>query len=255
MPTERPLIFGHRGASIELPENTLEAFRRALELGVDVIETDVHLTADGVVVVHHDATGRRMACEAGAVAAQRADEIARWNVGFGFRGRDGYGIPERSFRVPVLSDVLEALPNARFNIDIKPRSGAAEAVVRLVRQHNAQARVLLTSFYDAVVGRVRQLGYEGETGLSQGEVLRALALPESAPSFLRPKGQRMQIPLAVGPIKLATPALVRRMNSLGYAVDFWVINDPEVAREVARLGPGGIMTDDPARVVPAVAPA
>jgi len=57
------IVFGHRGASIELPENTLESFARALELGVDVIETDVHVTADDHVVIHHDASSQRMGCE------------------------------------------------------------------------------------------------------------------------------------------------------------------------------------------------
>ncbi len=244
------IIFGHRGASIELPENTLEAFARALELGVDVIETDVHVTADEHVVIHHDDSSQRMGCDARLVCQRSLADLKRLNVGFGFRAADGHGITDRSFRVPTLSEALEALPSARFNIDIKPL-GAARRVLETVRRHAAEERVLLTSFYDANVREVRAAGYRGETGLARTEALIALGLPAFAPAFVRPKGQRVQLPPRVGGLQIGAPAVIKRLQLLGYRVDFWVVNDLSEAERLFAAGADGVMTDDPATVVPA----
>ena len=108
------IVFGHRGASIEQPENTLESFALALELGVDVLETDVHLTSDGHVVVHHDDTGERMACCPRAVARCPLEEVKRWNVAFGFRGAlhlELYGGPGAGAEMLAIieSEIREAL--------------------------------------------------------------------------------------------------------------------------------------------------
>lgn len=245
-----PIVFGHRGASAELPENTLEAFARALELDVDVIETDVHVTADGHVVIHHDDSSQRMGCDPRLVRHRTLADLKRVNVGFGFRDREGHGLGEKSFRVPTLSEALEAFPGVRFNIDIKPPGGAFAAVVETVRRHRAEDRVLLTSFSDANVRAVRASGYRGETGLARNEVLAALALPAFAPAFLRPRGQRIQLPTRLGRLQLGTPKVIKKLQALGYCVDFWVVNERAEAERLFAAGADGVMTDDPATVLP-----
>jgi glycerophosphoryl diester phosphodiesterase len=240
------IVYAHRGASVERPENTMEAFERAVQLGVQAIETDVHLSRDGEVVVHHDADGLRTASVDRAVADQTLTELARWNVGFGFRDRQGAPV-EGAFRIPRFVEVLEAFPGVRFNVDLKRHDRRmAEEAVSVVRRLAAEERVLLTSFDEATVRAVRSLGYRGPTGLAQREVLRALALPRSAPRWLRPAGQRVQIPVGVGPLRLATENVVDRLHVLGYAVDFWVVDDTAEARRLEGLGADGVMTDDPA---------
>lgn len=240
------IVYAHRGASKELPENTLPAFERAASLGVDAIETDVHLSRDGVVVVHHDDDGARMASTDRRVADLSFEELSRWDVGFGFRTSDGGFLKER-FRIPRLSDVLEAFPSMRFNIDLKRHDRRmAEDAVALVRKHGAEERVLLTSFDEATVRAVRGLGYRGQTGLAQREALRVLALPAGAPKWLRPGGNRVQIPVGVGRLRLATRAVIARLQKLGYAVDFWVVDDPTEVRRLEALGADGVMTDHPA---------
>ena len=240
----RPILFGHRGASIELPENTLEAFELAVELGADALETDVHVTADGAVVIHHDASALRMAADRRLVRSLRLEEVSRLNVGFGFRAKDGTGLPDRSFRAPLLAEALERFPNQRFNIDIKPEHGAVSLVMDVVKKYGAEQRVLLTSFYDSVVREVRRNGYRGETGLAQKEAIRALLLPASAPRWLAPSGQRIQLPVRVGPVDLVTKSLIDRLHQQGLKVDFWVINDVATARKAEAAGADGIMTDD-----------
>lgn len=245
------LIFGHRGASAELPENTLEAFQRALELGVDVLETDVHVTRDGHVVVHHDDTGQRMSREPRAVRELDLAELRGWDAGRGFSGRRRPEDGERRFSVPTFAEVLEALPDAQLNVDIKPRDGVA-AVLRVIERAQAHERVLLTSFHDEVTRAVRAAGYRGRTGLARGGVLRALALPGWAPRALRPPGDRLQIPVALGPLRLARRATVSRLQRLGLRVDFWVVNEVAVARDVLASGADGLMTDDPRTIVPSI---
>jgi glycerophosphoryl diester phosphodiesterase len=112
--------------------------------------------------------------------------------------------------------------------------------------------VLLTSFYDDVTEEVRDSGYPGETGLAQREALRALVMPVWAPPALRPRGNRLQIPCSAGPLSLARPGLIRRMQLLGWAVDYWVVNQAALASELAAMGADGIMTDDPRTVAPAL---
>jgi glycerophosphoryl diester phosphodiesterase len=249
------IVYGHRGASAELPENTLEAFARALELGVDAIETDVHVTRDGHVVVHHDASARRMASDGRLVRDSTLEEMTRLNVGFGFRplaGRDRAVPLEASYRVPTLEEALRRFPTTRFNVDIKPERGAVGAVLEVVRAARAEDRVLLTSFYDAVTREVRRRAYAGQTGLAQREAIAALLLGDRAPAFLRPAGQRIQLPTHVGPIDLVVRSRIARLQRLGLAVDFWVINDPAVARAARDAGADGVMTDDPRRIVAAL---
>ncbi len=246
------IVYAHRGASVELPENSLEAFALAIELGADALETDVHVTRDDEVVVHHDATGDRTASVRQSIVDLTLAEVRRWNLGFGFRLPSGEGLVNGTFRVPTLSELLEAFPTTRINVDVKPRaSRAAERVLEVVRRHGAEERVLLTSFYDDVLRRIRRT-YRGPTGLARGEVLRVLAAPRGTPRWLLPNGTRVQIPTRAGRLRLDRHAVVSRLQSLGYAVDFWVVNDPAEARSLAASGADGIMTDDPRRVVPAV---
>lgn len=247
------IVYGHRGASAELPENTLEAFARAVERGVDAIETDVHLTRDGEVVIHHDDSALRMAGRDLRVDELTLDELRRLDVGLCYRGPNTGEVERgRPFRAPTLAEALARFPGLRFNIDVKPGASAAERVIEVVRGAGAEGRVLLTSFHDSGTRAIRRAGWLGDTGLAQGEALTALALPGRVPGFLWPAGDRIQLPWETGGLSLLRPGLIRKLQRRGYAVDFWVINDPAVARRAADAGADGVMTDDPRAIVPAL---
>lgn len=246
------LVFGHRGAGAERPENTLGSFEVALLRGADVLEMDVHLSRDGVVVVFHDDSGRRMAGVPREVRDTTYAELRRWDVGYGYRN----GAGERchlgaGFRIPSFDEVLEAFPHTPLNVDIKARFPAIERdVIEVIRRHGAEERVLLASFYDDVLDRVRALGYRGPTGLSRSELQRLWVTPTAMLSrgLIVIRGQAAQVPLRHGPIRFDRAAFIEKCHRLKIRVDYWTVNDAPTALHLASLGADGIITDDPGKI-------
>jgi len=220
-------IYAHRGASRELPENTMRAFRRALELGADALETDVHVTHDGVIVVSHDPDGARIFGEPARIADSSWAEVRAWGI-------------------PSLEEVVTTFSGVPINVDLK--IDAAAQAVALLRKLGAEDQVTLASFQSSTLRKVRALGYRGPTGLGRSEVARLLSLPAAAQRGpLAPPGRAAQLPLS-----LAKPWIIRRCHALGLRVDYWTVNEPALATSLVALGADGIMTDDPATIVPAL---
>lgn len=246
-------LYAHRGASAERPENTLPAFERALELGVDALEMDVHLTRDGVFVVAHDDTAQRTT---GARAAWRAvdlDDARRFDAGWGFVAPDGSRpFAGKGITVPIFEDVLRAFPGVHINVDIKG-DDAVRRMVDLVRKARAEDRVTIASFATGTAVAVRRHGYGGETALSQGEVVALLALPAIAWRQLPFTGMAAQVPTHHGPLRLDRTTFIAKCHSLGLRVDYWTIDDPGEAARLLALGADGIMTNDPAKIRPVFA--
>jgi glycerophosphoryl diester phosphodiesterase len=244
-----PIVYAHRGASYELPENTLEAFRLALELGADAIETDAHLTRDGHVVLSHDPNGDRMAGIARPIRDAAFGEVRTWDVGARFvprvaRGGSAPVKPLAAFRIPTLGEALEALPGVPFNVDAK--DDAPEVIPTLVaciRAARATDRVRIASFSTKNLRRARALGYEGETGLSPAEVGRAMLLPSRLARRVV-AGDAAQVPLRAYGVRFDTQRAIDRLHALGLRVDFWTIDDPAKARSLFAMGADGVMTDD-----------
>jgi glycerophosphoryl diester phosphodiesterase len=246
------MLYAHRGAAAEAPENTLESFARALAHGADALEMDVHLTRDGVVVVSHDPDGARM-CGVGRRFADASwDEVRRWDAGWGFVTADGTRpFAGRGLTVPRLEEVVAAFPHVPLNIDLKAHTPSLPPVaVALLRRARAEERVCLASFSSTTLRRVRLLGWRGPTSLGSTEVASLLAVPTPLQrGRFRPRATRAQLPL-----RLATPWVVARCRALGLAVDYWTVNDAALATRLLALGVDGIMTDDPARIAPVVKP-
>jgi glycerophosphoryl diester phosphodiesterase len=246
------IVYAHRGAAAERPENTLASFRRAIELGADALETDVHLTADGGVVAVHDPDGARVAGVERAIARSSLADIRGWDAGYVFVDSRG----ERPFvgqghRIPTLDELLGELPKVRINVDLKADTPElVDRFLEVVRRHGAEERVVAASFRRSPLRRLRAAGWRGDTSLSRWEFVASWLVPRSL--YGRPPGTRAQIPTHAGPWPIGTERLIDKLHALGLAVDYWTINDPEEARRLVALGADGIMTDDPALVVPAV---
>lgn len=228
-PWRRPLLFGHRGApAAGCIENTLPSFRRALDDGATALETDAHLTADGVVVLHHNDDLREVHGQPLVIARATRAELAVHGI-------------------PTLEELLAQVPGVPINIDVKQRDPPMErAIVDVVRRAGAERRVLLTSFFADVVHRLRALGYAGPTGLTRAEIVRLRFLPGFLVRAFPPRGQRAQVPVRSGAVRFDTRAFVERCHAVGVAVDYWVVNDAEQGRMLLGLGADGVMSDDPA---------
>lgn len=249
----KPRLYAHRGAAAEQPENTMPSFERALDIGADALEMDAHMTSDGHIVVAHDPTGRRMAGVDAQIRQHRLDQVRQWDMGWGFQDADGARpFAKSGYHMPTFEEVLINFPNTIINVDLKQgRPQMVTPMVELIRRHHAEERVLLASFLTRNLVRVRLMGYAGPTALSHTEVA-ALAL---APGFvfraMPGTGIAAQIPIAAGPIRLDTKAFIAKCHDLGLRVDYWTINDANEARRLLDAGADGIMTDDPAAVLPA----
>jgi glycerophosphoryl diester phosphodiesterase len=247
-------LYAHRGASAELPENTLPAFRRALEIGVDALELDVHLTRDGHPLVSHDEHAGRMGGVDAAWSQLDLADAQRIDLGHGFVAPDG-SRPHagRGIRAPSLEEVLVELPGVRLNIDVKQfRPPMVSPLLRLIRAQRAEDRVTLASFRARTLVAIRQRGYGGETALAQAEVAALCALPVRVIESLPFVGDAAQVPVRAGPVVMGSKWFIDKCHALGMRVDFWTINDPAEARRLIALGADGIMTDDPARMAPAL---
>ena len=232
-PTPPPRVIAHRGLALEAPENTLLAFAKAIAVGVVHLETDVHASADGVAIISHDDDLRRVADRSVRVDQLTVAELHRIDLGFG-----------QNFA--TLAEVLDAFPDARFNIDVKS-AGAIQPTVDAVRAQGAIGRVLVTSFSDARRRAVsRQL-----PGVSTSAASRASARLLAA-SKLRfgPEVRRLlreidavQLPERRNGIHIVTGPFVRMVHSAGAEVHVWTVNDPADMLRLLELGVDGIITD------------
>lgn len=240
------MIYAHRGASFELPENTLESFALALELGADALETDAHMTRDGHIVLSHDPSGMRAAGVAKAIADCSFSEVRSWDAGATFEPRrPGSFTRGVRYRVPELEEALAAFPDTIFNVDAKQtRPDMVPALLRAVERCHAASRVRIASFSSENLRRVRARGYTGETGLAPDEVARLMFIPRPALRWYRPAGHAAQVPRRAYGIAFDSQRAIDRFHAVGLRVDFWTIDDPAEAQRLIGMGADGIMTDD-----------
>jgi glycerophosphoryl diester phosphodiesterase len=247
---EWPLNLAHRGASAVAPENTIEAFRLAVETGAGGLELDVHMTRDRHIVVIHDATVDRTTNGSGAVSEMTLDELRRLDAGhnFGPNARPARPYRGRGVRVPTLREVLEEFPGVAVNIEIKAGTpGIEETVLGILRDANALGRALVVSTPHAIVKRFRKISSGHiSTGASRWEIgvfyiLSRLRLER----LVRPAYDALQVPLLHRGVLVVTPRFIRAAQARGVRVDVWTINQAEEMRRLLDLGVDVIMTDRP----------
>lgn len=251
---ERPIAIGHRGAAGLAPENTLASFERALELGAAILESDAHLTRDGVVVLLHDDRVDRTTDGAGAVRDLGLAELKRLDAGFRFSPDGGASFPfrGRGLTVPTLEEAFAAFPQARFNIELKEQvPGLVEGAVAAVRAASRADRTLLTSGEDPIMAALRahldETGVPVAIGASPADVLgfvRAALEGGARPS----NSMALQIPARFGSQRLVTRELVEFAHRHCVQVHVWTVNDPDEMTALLDLGADGIVSDFPDRV-------
>ncbi|TAK11007.1 MAG: hypothetical protein EPO35_12790 [Acidobacteria bacterium] len=225
---DRRFVIAHRGGAKCRPENTMAAFDYAVELGVDAIEVDVHLSRDEHAVVIHDPTLNRTTSSFGAVADRSADELAR-------------------LKVPALRSVLLRHQTMPFMIELKPGSPAmVRAAIRAVADAGAVDRVLFGSFSLPALALVRE----------HGGFITSAATPEVTSAvirsrfFVRPTRRRayqlLQVPeLTKKGTRIVSPRFIRLARAAGMPVHVWVVDEPADVRRLLGWGVTGFITDQP----------
>jgi glycerophosphoryl diester phosphodiesterase len=237
------LVVAHRGASRAAPENTLEAFQRAVDAGADAIELDVHLTADGELAVVHDPTLDRTTDRTTTVATATMADIRSADAGWAFPGDAGeYPFRGTGLTVPTLPEVVAWLPaGVGLAVEIKAPAAADGVVAALdgaaVRTAGA---VTVMSFQESAINRVRELAPDIPTGL--------LLVPgdqaERGLTWVVEHGHAAVMPYEtdLGPDPTSTIELAR---AWGAKVGCYVVNDPERMQQLAAAGLWGFVTDIP----------
>jgi glycerophosphoryl diester phosphodiesterase len=230
-----PLAMAHRGGAIEHLENTMPAFEACVAMGYRYVETDVRVTADGVLVVFHDPTLERVTDRKGRVEHLSWDEVSRARIG----GRE-----------PILrlEDLLGAWPDMRFNLDIKA-AGVLAPLVRTVRRLGVADRICLGSFSDARLAAARRLfGPSVCTSLGPRGVaaLRLSSYSPRAAGLARFQAGAAQVPLQLGGRALVDERFLHAAHARGMQVHVWTVDTEEESTAMLDLGVDGIMTDRPA---------
>jgi glycerophosphoryl diester phosphodiesterase len=247
---EWPANLAHRGASASAPENTLDAFRLAVESGAGGLELDVHLTRDGHPVVIHDPTLDRTTNTSGAVAGLTLDELREPDAGYNFSPEGGNTHPYRGLglRIPTLAEVLREFPGVVLNIDMKAdRPGIEAAVQKVLREADAEGRALVVSSRRGAVRRFRRMsGGRISTGASRWEIGVFLLFSNlRLERLLIPAYDALQVPLTYRGLPLVTRRFVDAAHGRNVRVDAWTINEEGEMRRLLDLGVDVIMTDRP----------
>jgi glycerophosphoryl diester phosphodiesterase len=232
----RPMVVAHRGASIEKPENTVEAFEAAIDAGADAVEFDVRMTADGHAVVMHDPDVSRTTDGTGVVSEMTLEEL-------------------RKLGVPTLEEALRCLSGrAAADIEIKnlpgepgftpDREAAIEATLDALEAVGFPGQVIVSSFNPASIAHCRKLRPDVPTGLlTEYEVDADEGLARA-----RADGHPWVLPF-VSKVLDAGEGFADRVHESGALLGVWIADDPETARRLFELGVDAVATNDPRTIV------
>jgi glycerophosphoryl diester phosphodiesterase len=244
-----PLVYAHRGGAALRPENTIEAFDHGLALGADGLELDVHLSSDGIVVVHHDDTLERTTGARGRVCRYTADELARVDAGYWFSSPgsgDGYPFRGCSFGVPTLRTVLRRYRDARLIIELKMNDPElARRAIDEIRSADAVERVVLGSFGWRVLHAARTYEPGIATGAAREETRWALYRSWIGLPLGRTAYREFQVPERSGLTTIVTPRFVAHAHRAGLPVKVWTVDDPADMRRFIGWGADALISDRP----------
>lgn len=248
------LVIAHQGGNGLWPSNTIYAFERATEMGVDVLEMDIHRTSDGVLVLSHDETVDRLTDGSGLIKEMTFAELQELDAAYDWSEDDhGAAFPFRGqgIQMPSLHEVLMAFPDMPMNIEMK--QAEPSIVVEfcdLIRAHGKQEDVLVASFHPDTMREFRSYCTEVATSGTEEEirpyyVLNRLFLD----AVYRPPAEAFQVPEYSGDLHVVTRRFVQGTRKHNVDVHVWTVDETADMQRLLDLGVDGIITDRPDRLL------
>ncbi|WP_096435236.1 glycerophosphodiester phosphodiesterase [Alteribacter populi] len=250
----QPLVIAHQGGEQLAPSNTMEAFENARNLGVDVIEFDVHITKDGHLVAIHDSTVDRTTDGVGKVNDLTLEEIKQLDAANYFQDLNGeYSYRGQGVTIPTVEEIFQEFKDMRLNIELKATNDVeryeemSERVWELIQEYEMKDQVLMVSFEQDIIDYFTQISL-GQVAVSGGrqEVTKYVLLHKLFLNGLySPKVDAIQLPTEESIFDLVDSKLINGAEKLGMDIHYWTINDEGTMRELIELGVDGIITDRP----------
>jgi len=249
-----PLVIAHGDESGNglYPGNTLLYLQKMVELGVDALEIDVNLTADGHLVLIHDSRLERTSDGEGAVAEKTLEELRQLNMGHHWSpGGETYPYRDQPLRIATIDEVFEALPDTPMIVELKDKSPrAARAMCDSLRKSDKRGQVIVSSFHQGVINEFRRLCPEVATGAATLDAMLFFAAQLlHAERLLRPGYQTMQLPMRYYGIPVFSKRLMRAAKKLNLQVSAWTVNDRSDMQRYIDLGLDGLVTDRPDKLM------
>jgi glycerophosphoryl diester phosphodiesterase len=251
---DRPLVIAHQGGELLAPSNTMAAFRNAAELGVDVLETDIHITKDGHLVAIHDPTVDRTTDGKGAVADLTLDEIQKLDAGYHFKDLQGqYSFRGKGVFIPTVEELFQAFPDMRIEMEIKDDNPPdrydemASKLWDLIKKYKMEDKMLVASFDQDIIKKFENYS-QGKTAVVAGKqevtgfvVFHKLFLR----NLYQPSVDAFQLPTEQNIFNLTDKKLINGAHRRGLQMHFWTIDDVETMKQLLDAGADGILTNRP----------
>jgi glycerophosphoryl diester phosphodiesterase len=245
-----PLVIAHGddvGGGL-YPGNTLIYLRKMAELGADMLELDLNLSADGHLVLMHDTSVDRTSDGSGAIADLTLEQLRQLNVAYNW-SQDGETYPyrEQPQRIVTIEETFAELPNFPMIIELKSaRPEAAQAMCRAIQNYNKQSQVIVSSFHQPVINEFRKICPHVATGAATADAMLFFAAQLlRAEHLLSPRYQTMQLPMIYHGIKVFSPRLLQAARARGLHMAVWTVNSREDMQRYIDLGVDAILTDRP----------
>lgn len=250
----RPLVIAHQGGELLAPSNTMAAFENAAKMGVDVLETDIHITKDGHLVAIHDPTVDRTTNGKGNVADLTLAEIQELDAGYQFKDLDGtYSYRSKGVYIPTVDEMFKTFGNMKIEIEIKDDNppGRIEEISSklwdLITKYQMEDKVLIGSFDQEILKTFEKYSKGRVATLAGRQEVKSFVVFHKF--FLRnlyvPKVDAFQIPMEDSGFDLTDPRLINGAHRLGMEIHYWTIDDPETMEKLIDAGVDGILTNRP----------
>ena len=242
----KPQVFAHRGGCELGPENTIAAFDIGMSTGADGLELDVHLSVDGVVVVHHDKTLDRTTNGSGPIAARTADELARVDAGYWYKRGGEYPFRGRGIGVPTLREVLARYRGVPTILEIKVYTAAmGNAVADEVRRAGAADYVCIAGYGPASARAARAALPATAASAHKGEVRLAVYRSWLRYPVRKAPYQTYQVPECAEAVRIVSPRFVRDAHASGFKVQVWTVDEEADMRRLLEWGVDGLISNRP----------